>query len=249
MKRSVPRVAVILLSVALPLAACGAGGGTSEPVGTVATSASESTATSEQTSSSAGLESRFLAEVWADNWFSLWVNGTQVGEDSVPITTERSFNADVIRFTADYPLTIAMVTKDYIEDESGLEYIGEPKQQIGDGGFIAQITDLETGRVVLTTSKEWRGMVIQTAPLNPECASSTDPAAECRHDRLDEPGNWQSESFDPAGWMAATEYTEEEVGTKDGYDDIDWDPGARLIWGSNLELQNWILWRAPRVSS
>ncbi len=35
----------------------------------------------------------FQAEVWADNWFSLYKNGEKVGEDSVPITTEKSFNS------------------------------------------------------------------------------------------------------------------------------------------------------------
>ena len=27
----------------------------------------------------------FQAEVWADNWFALYVNGKKVGEDSIPI--------------------------------------------------------------------------------------------------------------------------------------------------------------------
>ena len=48
--------------------------------------------------------SEFVAEVWADNWFALYVNGELVGEDSTPITTERSFNAETITFTATYPL-------------------------------------------------------------------------------------------------------------------------------------------------
>ena len=38
----------------------------------------------------------FQAEVWADNWFSLYANGKKVGEDSVPITTEKSFNSEKI---------------------------------------------------------------------------------------------------------------------------------------------------------
>ena len=45
------------------------------------------------------------ADVWADNWFRLWVNGELVGEDSVPITTERSFNAETFTFEAALPLT------------------------------------------------------------------------------------------------------------------------------------------------
>ena len=70
----------------------------------------------------------FKAEVWADNWFSLYINGKLVGEDSVPITTVRSFNAETISFTATYPLTIAMISKDYEEATNGLEYIGTDRQ-------------------------------------------------------------------------------------------------------------------------
>ncbi|NDF32247.1 MAG: PEBP family protein, partial [Acidimicrobiia bacterium] len=67
---------------------------------------------------------KFTAEVWADNWFSLYVNGQMVAEDSIPITTERSFNAETISFDAAYPLNVAIISKDYIENETGLEYIG-----------------------------------------------------------------------------------------------------------------------------
>lgn len=192
-------------------------------------------------------EHTFVAEVWADNWFALYANGTLVGEDSVPITTERSFNAETITFAATYPLTIAAVSKDYIEGTSGLEYIGQPNQQIGDGGFIVQITDQTTRTIILATSSAWKGLVVQTAPLNTECERSANPAAECRFEQLDEPSGWQSPAFDPAAWSAATEYTAEEVGTKGGYDSIRWDSSAHLIWGSNLKTQNTILWRAPTV--
>jgi hypothetical protein len=62
-------------------------------------------------------------EIWADHWFVLWVNGELIGEDSVPITTERSFNAETFEFEATYPLTIAIEAKDFKETESGIEYI------------------------------------------------------------------------------------------------------------------------------
>ena len=42
----------------------------------------------------------FQAEVWADNWFELYINGKKVGQDSAPITTERSFNSEKIKFSA-----------------------------------------------------------------------------------------------------------------------------------------------------
>jgi hypothetical protein len=199
-----------------------------EPTSTVATSTQSST---------------FTAEVWADNWFSLYVNGQLVGEDSVPITTERSFNAETITFTATYPLTIAMITKDYKETDSGLEYIGEPNQQMGDGGFVAQFTDTATGAIIATTNGDWRGFVIQTAPLNSECEKSADPNTECQFENLEEPSGWTSPSFDDATWPTATVYTADEVGVKDGYNEITWDANAELIWGSNLKTNNTILWR------
>lgn len=42
----------------------------------------------------------FSADVWADNWFEVRIDGVQVAEDSVPITTERSFNAESFNFEA-----------------------------------------------------------------------------------------------------------------------------------------------------
>ncbi|CAB4946880.1 unannotated protein [freshwater metagenome] len=38
-------------------------------------------------------------------------------------------------------------------------------------------------------------------------------------------------------------YTPEEVGAKDGYNTITWSPNAKLIWGSDLELDNTVLLR------
>ena len=55
----------------------------------------------------------YTAEVWADNWFSLSVNGEQVAEDSVSITTERSFNAESFSFTAERPFVLGLTAKDF----------------------------------------------------------------------------------------------------------------------------------------
>ena len=190
-----------------------------------------------------GATSTFTAEVWADNWFSLYVNGVLVGGDSVPITTERSFNAETFTFEASYPLTIAMVTKDFKETDSGLEYIGEPNQQMGDGGFIAQFTDTVTGEVVAVTGADWRGLVVHRAPLNTDCAGSADPDADCQFEIIAEPDGWTAVGFDDSSWQSASVYTPEEVGAKDGYDTISWDASAALIWGSDLKIDNTVLWR------
>lgn len=186
---------------------------------------------------------QFKAEVWADNWFALYVNGELVGEDSVPITTERSFNAETITFTAAYPLTIAIEAKDFKETDSGLEYIGERNQQMGDGGIIAQITDLGTGQIVAVTNGAWRVLVIHRAPLNPECEKASNPDTACRFEKAEAPAGWTSADFDTTAWEPATEWTESAVRPKDGYNRIEWDKSARLIWGSDLEVDNTVLLR------
>ena len=59
----------------------------------------------------------FCADVWADNWFALRINGEQVAEDSVPITTEQSFNAESFQFEAERPFVIGPVTMDFKEND------------------------------------------------------------------------------------------------------------------------------------
>lgn len=189
----------------------------------------------------------FTAQVWADNWFELYAKGKKVGEDSAPITTVRSFNAETITFTASYPLTIALVSKDYVEGDSGLEYIGTSRQQMGDGGFIAQFTDTATGEFVATTSSAWKGLVVFRAPLNVDCVKSTEPDTMCAREILPEPAGWTSPTSDDSSWVAAREYTAAEVGPKEGYDTVTWTPDAKLIWSGDLKVDNTILWRTTVV--
>lgn len=61
--------------------------------------------------------SQIRGEVWADNWFSLYVGEQLVIEDSTPITTERSFNAETFVFDAEYPLQLNIVAKDFKEHD------------------------------------------------------------------------------------------------------------------------------------
>ena len=167
----------------------------------------------------------FVAEVWADNWFALYINGVLVGQDSVSITTEKSFNAEKISFTASYPFVIGMVTKDFIQNDTGLEYIGSGRQQIGDGGFIAQFTNTSTGKVVAYTSKAWRGYVIHQAPLNVSCEKSKTPTTECKSKIQAEPSGWSQKTFDDSKWILASVYTKD------------------AIWSSDLKIDNTVLWR------
>jgi phosphatidylethanolamine-binding protein (PEBP) family uncharacterized protein len=190
----------------------------------------------------------FQAEVWVDNWFALYINGKKVGEDSVPITTTKSFNSEKIKFTSTYPFTIGVIAKDYTENSSGLEYIGQPKQQIGDAGIVLQIRDLTSGKIISTTDKSWKTLLINKAPLNPECVTSKNPIQDCKYANTAIPANWATSSFKDSQWGNATEFTEKEVGVKEGYFDIAWSPSSKLIWTSNLKLDNTILIRKTVTS-
>lgn len=186
----------------------------------------------------------FAAQVWADNWFSMYVGDTLVAEDSVPITTERSFNSETFGFNGTYPLNLNLVVKDYKENDTGLEYIGMANQQMGDGGFIAQIFDNRTGAVIAVTDSSWRCLVIHEAPLDRSCENDPDPVATCTFSAREEPEGWKSADFDTSTWSQATEYSEDDVRPKDGYDEIAWSDDAHLIWTSDLETHNTLLCKA-----
>ena len=181
----------------------------------------------EQTSPGTGIAVTIQADVWADNWFALYLDDALIKEDSVSITTERSFNSEVFTFDATYPLHINVVIKDYIQDDTGLEYIGTARQQIGDGGFIAQFSDAETGMRIAVTNSEWRCTAIHIAPLNPACAAEANPVpgqGACTNTILPEPPNWKNTTYDDTAWPDATVSDAQAVGPKEGYDGISWDP-------------------------
>jgi len=195
--------------------------------------------------SSGAIAETYSADVWADNWFAMYVNGTEVAQDSVPITTERSFNSESFRFQAQTPFTIGLIAKDFKQNDTGLEYIGSRKQQMGDGGVILQIKDA-SGKTVAVSNSDWRCMVTHEAPLNKSCAKDRNPVAgqgACGFTTTADPQGWSTAGFDDSGWMSANEYSERDVRPKDGYDRIRWDRSAELIWGPDLETNNTLLCR------
>lgn len=187
----------------------------------------------------------YTADVWVDNWFSLHVNGVKVAEDSVSITTERSFNSETFSFEAEPPFVIGLIAKDFKENDTGLEYIGRRKQQMGDGGVILQIKSTDD-KTIAVSSDAWRCLVIHTAPLDKSCAKLRSPVAgqgPCGFDSSEEPAGWNEAGFDDTLWSVASVYSEQDVRPKDGYDRINWDRQAQLIWGPDLETSNTILCR------
>ena len=185
----------------------------------------------------------FTAEVWADNWFSFYVNGKKVGEDSVPITVQRSFNSEVIKFSATYPLTLGFIAKDYVQSKSGLEYLNTPNQQIGDGGLIFQIRESASNKLVAASDGSWKYMTANTAPTNPECEKSTQPDIDCKYIDYQVPSNWASSTFSDLKWKSAVIYSANAVGPKEGYYNINWISSAKFIWGADLKLDNVVYFR------
>lgn len=188
----------------------------------------------------------FKMDAWADNWFAAYLNEELLVEDSVSITTERSFNAESVTFNADYPLHLNFILKDFKENDTGLEYIGERNQQMGDGGFIMQLTDTSTGDLVAVTDSSFACIVIHEAPLDKSCESESNPAAgtaPCGFEELGEPDGWKAVDYDDSTWTATTIHSSAAVAPKQGYDEISWDSSAEFIWGPDLETNNTMLCR------
>ncbi len=221
-----------LASLLTLLAACGGGAPAGDNL-------------SETTADTTG-STQFQMDAWADNWFAAYLGEDLIVEDSVSITTERSFNAESVTFNADYPLELNFILKDFKENDTGLEYIGANNQQMGDGGFIMQLTDLSTGNVVGVTSSDFACTVIHEAPLDKSCESESNPVAgsgACDFIDLGEPDGWKASGFDDSGWTATTVHSAADVDPKQGYDEISWDSSADIIWGPDLETDNTILCR------
>ncbi len=163
---------------------------------------------------------QFKFEAWVDNWFTAYLGDKLIVEDSIPITTERSFNAETVVFDADYPLQLNFILKDFMENNTGLEYIGQRKQQMGDGGFIMQLTDMNSGEVVAVSDDNFRCKVIQKAPLDKSCARSSSPVAgepPCNFIALEQPSGWKMPGYDDRDWENASIYSSESVRPKGGY--------------------------------
>jgi hypothetical protein len=187
---------------------------------------------------------KIKAEVWADNYFAFYLGDKLIKEDSVPITTERSFNSETFTFDATYPLDLNFVGKDFKENDTGLEYIGESQQQMGDGGLIAQFKNAETGELIAVTNGDWVVYVTHTAPLDTSCAKSSNPVAgvaPCTNLIMDEPTDWKLPSFDFASWEKVKTYTSTEIKPKEGYTTIKWNSNAKFIWGADIYKSNTVL--------
>lgn len=160
--------------------------------------------------------------VYADNWFILYVNGRLVTVDPIQFTPHNVVSVD---FLPEYPMTIAVLAKDNADPKTGLEY----GSSIGDGGFILKFAD---GTV---TNASWKAKNFFHGPVNGDTANP-----QVQQEPL--PADWWSVDFDDSTWKNAKEYSVEEVDPKQPYFENDFE-GAKFIWTDDLALDNTILFR------
>lgn len=160
--------------------------------------------------------------VYADNWFVLYINGKLRAVDSIEFTPHNVVTVDLL---PEYPMTIAIMAKDNADPKTGLEY----GDHIGDGGFIIKFAD---GTVSNAT---WKAKSFFKGPLNHDAKNPT-----VEHTPI--PDGWWKTDFDDSKWSNATEYTEERVNPKEPYFNADF-AGAKFIWSEDLDLDNTVIFR------
>jgi hypothetical protein len=169
------------------------------------------------------------AWLYADNYVELYVNGRLVVKDPIVFTPH---NVVVTKFRASYPMTIAVLLKDFAHPRTGLEY---NHSRIGDGGFIARFSN------GVVTDRSWRCHLVSRGPVNRRCLAE-DPARTCRVETKPVPKGWATPGFDDRSWPRATVHSERAVRPLSVYYRHKW-AGAKFIWSPDLEIDNTVLCR------
>lgn len=160
--------------------------------------------------------------VYADNWFMLYVNGRLVAVDPIEFTPHNVVSVD---FLPEYPMNIAVLVKDNADPKTGLEY----GSSIGDGGFILKFGD---GTV---TDATWKAKCFFHGPVNGDTKNPRVTTAPL-------PDRWWESDFDDSQWPQAREFTVKEVDPKQPYFESDFERSA-FIWTSDLALDNTVIFR------
>ena len=169
------------------------------------------------------------ANMYADNWFMLYINGELVAVDSMKFIPHNVVSVDIL---PTYPMTIAVMAKDNADPKTGMEYANT---NIGDAGFILKFGD---GTV---TNAKWKAKKFSWGPIDRDTKNP-------RVENIPIPENWYAVDFDDSSWGQAKEYTEEQAGPKQPYFEHDF-KGARFIWTDDIELDNTVLFRHVVKSS
>lgn len=163
------------------------------------------------------------ANMYADNWFVLYVNGELTAVDSIKFIPHNVISVDIL---PTYPMTIAVMAKDNADPKTGMEYANT---NIGDAGFVLKFGD---GTV---TNAKWKAKAFSRGPIDHDTKNP-------RVENIPIPENWFAVDFDDSSWANAKEYSEQEVGPKQPYFDTDF-KGAKFIWSDDIEIDNTVIFR------
>ena len=163
------------------------------------------------------------ANVYADNWFILYINGQLVAVDSISFIPHNVVSVDIL---PSYPMTIAVMAKDNADPDTGMEYANT---NVGDGGFILRLGD---GTV---TDGHWKARSFSHGPVDGDTQRP-----QVRNTPV--PEGWFAVDFDDASWGHAREYDEEEIGPKQPFYEADF-TDARFIWTDDVKLDNTVIFR------
>ena len=169
------------------------------------------------------LDDALKVNVYADNTFTLYINGELVATDPIKFVPH---NVVSVEYLPTYPMTIAVLAEDNADPETGMEYADTA---IGDGGFILKFSD---GTV---TDGTWKARRFSWGPLN----------ADTRRPRVRSnpmPKDWFEIDFDDDDWDDATVFTEDQVDPKQVFHEHDFE-GASFIWTEDLSLDNTVVFR------
>lgn len=169
------------------------------------------------------IEDTVKANLYADNWFKLYLNGNLVAVDSISFIPHNVVSVDIL---PEYPMTIAVLARDNADPDTGLEY---DNTNLGDGGFILKFGD---GTV---TNASWKAKSFFHGPID---RNIDDPTTT--HEEI--PVDWFEIDFDDSDWANAVEHSEEAIDPKAPYFENDFS-GAKWIWTENLALDNTIIFR------
>jgi hypothetical protein len=160
--------------------------------------------------------------VYADNWFMLYINGRLAAVDSIPFTPHNVISVQIL---PEYPMTIAILAKDNADPTTGLEY----GSQIGDAGLCLKFSD---GTV---SNARWKAKSFFHGPMG---GNTQAPKVS----RQPLPPNWWAVDFDDRAWPQAKTYSTEEVDPKAPFFEADFQ-GASFIWSEDLALDNTVIFR------
>ncbi len=159
--------------------------------------------------------------VFADNWFKLYINGELIAVDSIEFMPHNVISVEVL---PSYPMTIAVMARDNADAITGKEY---NHTKIGDGGFILKLGDN------VVSDPSWKAKCFFFGPMSGQSET-------VKHIPI--PADWFTSDFDESDWGTATEFSEHAVRPPRVFQDYDF-TGAKFIWTEDLDLHNTIIFR------